>query len=131
MGGPERCNKSFDRESDDHDKQEPGKEATDAGWATDVDISNDLFFRDGLGNLERHDCDGKQANGFNDLLRGSVIQAAGEGNQSLFRGNDDEYQGGAGKDCRHAGVDDRVNEQQAFHGPILTHVVRNVRPYAP
>ena len=131
MGGAKRCNESFDGDSDDDDKEEPGKEATNTRRTTNVDIAKDLFFRDGLGNLERHDCDGEQANGFNDLLRSRVIKTACEGNPSLLRGNDDKYQRGAGKDGRHTGMNDRVDEQQAFHLFILTQLSQRGRPYAP
>ena len=73
MGGAEDRNESFDCYSNYNNKQEPGEEATNASRTTNMDISDDLFFSDGLGNLERHDCDGKQANGFDDLQRRRVI----------------------------------------------------------
>ena len=96
-----------------------------------MDIAKNLFFRDSLGDLERHDCDGKQANGFNDLLRSRVIKTACERDPSLLRSNDDKYQRSAGKDGRHTGVNDRVDEQQAFHRLMLTQPVRYGRLYAP
>ena len=106
MGGAKRCNESFDGDSDDDHKKKPGKEATNSRRTTNVDIAKDLFFRNSLGNLERHDCDGKQANGFNNLLCSRGIKTACEGDPSLLRSNDDKYQRGAGKDGRHTGVND-------------------------
>ena len=129
MGSAKRCNESFDCDSDDDYKEEPGKEATNARRTTNVDIAKDLFFRDGLGNLERHDCDGKQSNGFNNPLRARAIETALEGNPTLLRSNDDEYQRSAGKDGRHTGVNDRVNKQQAFHRFMLTQVAQHGRLY--
>ena len=111
MGGAKCCNESFNSDSDDDYEEEPRKEATNTRWTTNVDIAKNLFFRDSLGDLERHDCDGKQANRFNDLLRSRVIKTACEGDPSLLRSNDDKYQRGAGKDGRHTGVNDRVDEQ--------------------
>jgi len=131
MGSAKRCNESFDGDSDDDYKEESGKESTNTRRTTNVDIAKDLFFRDSLGNLERHHCDGKQANGLNDLLRSRLIKTACEGNPSLLRSNDDKYQRGTGKDGRHTGVNDRVDEQQAFHLFILTQLAQHSRLYAP
>ena len=97
MRGLESRNQAFNRQRHHNDKKEPRKETPHTGRATDVSVAYDLFFDNGLCNLQRHHCRCQQTDCFDNLLRGTAIQRAYKSHHAELGGDDDEHACGTGK----------------------------------
>ena len=70
MHGLERGDQTFNAKRNHHNDKKTGQKTPDAGRRADVSIADDFFLRHRLGNLLRDYRCRKQADGFDDALRG-------------------------------------------------------------